>query len=124
MRLSLPYLCVGLLALPGCGSLIPGGSGAPISGYGSGVTLPAGAELIDSSEEVCRNNLQFGAETPRIIVERGETAAFAVTDRNIAWYCVADGIPYAYHTKCKRGTTFARVTRPNTGNNFLIECFK
>jgi len=122
--MSLPYFCLALLVLPGCESLITGGSGTPVSGYGSGTALPANARLIGSSEQVCSRSLQFGADIPRIVVERGEVAAFAVTDRAIAWYCVIDGIPYADRTNCKRGTTFARVTRPSTGNTFLIECFE
>lgn len=121
---ALLQAAIGLLALGGCESMISGGAGSPVTGYGSSNALPANLRLAGSSEETCARSLQFGADSPRVIVQPGETASFPVKAPEVTWFCFVEGVPRGKTTSCKQGTTFVRVTRPTSGNHFLIECFR
>jgi len=91
--------------------------------------LPAGVTLLDSDRGRCNGTVEIrreavrGAGSSDLVVREGENATFEAADDDIQWMCLNGLAVQRQRMECPERTTYVRVTRGATADDFLIECY-
>jgi hypothetical protein len=98
--------------------------------------LPTGVTLLDSNRDQCAGSIAIdatsfaGARRSDLVLQRGENATFELDtdvddndDLEVEWTCVGTGTAERESTDCPDDTSYVRITRESTGNDFLLECY-
>ncbi len=91
--------------------------------------LPSGVTLLDSDRGQCNGAVEIGRQSVRgtgsadLVVREGQNATFQAADDDILWSCLNGVTAQRQRTQCPAATTYVRITRGATADNFLIECY-
>jgi len=96
--------------------------------------LPTGVTLLDSDRSKCEGSVAIddtalaGARRADLVIQRGQNAVFeldtdADDDVEIDWTCVGSADTERNTLECPDDTSYVRVTRASTGDEFLLECY-
>jgi hypothetical protein len=97
--------------------------------------LPTGVTLLDSNRGQCAGSVSIDATSfaparrSDLVLQRGENATFELDvdadddDPEVAWTCVGTAAAERESTECPDYTSYVRITRESTGDNFLLECY-
>jgi hypothetical protein len=96
--------------------------------------LPTGVTLLDSDRNECAGSVAIdersiaGSRRADLVIQRGQNAVFEVDaddeeEPEISWTCVGTATADGDSTECPDDTSYVRVTRASTGNEFLLECY-
>ena len=98
--------------------------------------LPTGVTLLDSNRNQCAGSVaiderSIGSERRSdLVIQRGQNAVFEIDtdsdiddDVDIGWTCVGAADADRETTECPDETSYVRITRASTGNEFLLECY-
>lgn len=112
-------LVFGLMAtLTGCATMGPADR--------TGARLPEGVTLLESEQDSCDGALHVedGERGSRdVVVRPGQNASFRVSGERIEWTCIGESSTSDDTVDCPRDTSHVRVTRPASGDDFLLECY-
>lgn len=115
---QITLLCGLWVSLAGCVTTGPSDS--------TGARLPDGVTLLESDQNRCAGvvHVDQGASGSRNIVLRpGQNASFRVSDERIEWTCIGETSTTDGSVVCPSSTSYARITRPAAGEQFLLECY-
>jgi hypothetical protein len=123
------YLAAFVIFGAGCTSLSTTTGGDPRT-----ARLPTGVTLLDSNRAQCAGSVSIDATsfaTARrsdLVLQRGENATFELDtdvddDPEVEWTCVGTAAAERESTECPDYTSYVRITRESTGDNFLLECY-
>jgi hypothetical protein len=96
--------------------------------------LPTGVTLLDSDRSRCEGSVAIdetavaGSRRADLVIQRGQNAVFeldtdADDDVEIDWTCVGSANTERNTLECPDDTSYVRVTRASTGDEFLLECY-
>ena len=96
--------------------------------------LPTGVTLLDSDRSQCEGSVAIdeaavaGSRRADLVIQRGQNAVFeldtdADEDVEVDWTCVGSANTERNTLECPDDTSYVRVTRASTGDEFLLECY-
>ena len=96
--------------------------------------LPTGVTLLDSDRNECAGSVAIdegsiaSARRSDLVIQRGQNAVFEIDaddndDVEIEWTCVGASNTDRDTVECPDETSYVRITRASTGNEFLLECY-
>ena len=96
--------------------------------------LPTGVTLLESDRSECAGSVAIderlvsGARRADLVIQRGQNAVFEIdaeddNDVDIDWTCVGASDTDEATVECPDETSYVRVTRASTGDEFLFECY-
>ena len=96
--------------------------------------LPTGVTLLDSDRSQCEGSVAIdesavaGSRRADLVIQQGQNAVFeldtdADDDVDIDWTCVGSANTERNTLECPDDTSYVRVTRASTGDEFLLECY-
>jgi hypothetical protein len=92
----------------------------------TGARLPDGVTLLESEQDSCEGALHVadGARGSRdIVVRAGQNASFRVDRERIEWTCIGESSTNDDTINCPDDTSHVRISRPASGDDFLLECY-
>ena len=111
-------LCAFLATLAGCAGTTTNDS--------TGARLPNGVTLLKSEKDNCTGVVHVDRGTAgsnEIVVRSGQNAAFKVDEEPVGWTCIGDTRAQSDRLTCPTRTSYVRITRPASGDEFLVECY-
>ena len=96
--------------------------------------LPTGVTLLESDRNECDGSVALdesllaNARRADLVVQRGANATFEIDadgddDVEIEWTCVGAADADSESVECPDSTSYVRITRASTGDEFLLECY-
>ena len=96
--------------------------------------LPTGVTLLESDRNECEGAVAIdesglaNARRSDLVIQAGENATFEVEaddedDVEIEWTCVGAADADSESVECPDSTSYVRITRASTGDEFLLECY-
>lgn len=96
--------------------------------------LPTGVTLLDSDRNECDGAVAIdersiaNARRSDLVIQPGQNATFEVEadgndDVEIDWTCVGAAAADRETADCPDQTSYVRITRASTGDEFLLECY-
>jgi hypothetical protein len=88
--------------------------------------LPNGVTLLKSEKDNCTGVVHVDRGTAgsnEIVVRTGQNASFKVDEEPVGWTCIGDTKAESDRLTCPSRTSYVRITRPASGEQFLVECY-
>ena len=93
-----------------------------------------GVTLLESDRSECAGSVAIderlvsGARRADLVIQPGQNAVFEIdanddNDVDIDWTCVGTSDTDEETVECPDETSYVRVTRASTGDDFLFECY-
>jgi len=111
-------LCAFLAMLAGCAGTSTNDS--------TGARLPNGVTLLKSEKDNCTGVVHVdrgNSGSNEIVVRSGQNASFKVDEEPVGWTCIGDTKAQSDRLECPSRTSYVRITRPASGDEFLVECY-